>query len=415
MSVPGGTTRLFFGGGGGSGSTNNGTGNPANGAASSGASGGGLVVRARRNDLGRGHHQRARHRRQHDDPQRRVGRRRRGRQRARVREQRRRGGGRHHQRAGRQRRLQHGRRHVHRRVRGAHRRRAARPRRRRQRRLRAALRRRDGQRRGRRGRRHREQPDFHARLRLDVFVRRIPDRQPGRRPDPRRGRTERLLPAAHGHQVHLDPARRGGRPRDLHDHGHQRGRQELGDERRRSPTCCPPIRTSLSRAPRRSCWAAARRALSSTTRSWATPTPSWGNFTIPGGGSVAITFVANVAGAVAPGTYQNPATVTYLDPTRTAAQTVTPGGTYTAGGVVGGSNYNSASTTNEDVTVVHRAHDRQGLQSDRGERGRRERAHGDDHQPEHHRAHQRGPHRYLSRGPREHRRARPAPRRAAAA
>ena len=84
----------------------------------------------------------------------------------------------------------------------------------------------------------------------------------------------------------------------------------------------------------------------------ASPSPSWGNFTIPGGGSVAITFVANVAGAVAPGVYQNPATVTYLDPTRTAAQTVTPGGTYTAGGTAPGSNYNSASSTNEDVTVL---------------------------------------------------------------
>ncbi len=84
----------------------------------------------------------------------------------------------------------------------------------------------------------------------------------------------------------------------------------------------------------------------------ASPTPSWGNFTVPGGGSVAITFVTNVAGAVAPGTYQNPATVSYLDPTRTAAQTVTPGGTYTAGGAVPGSNYNSASTTNEDVLVL---------------------------------------------------------------
>ena len=80
--------------------------------------------------------------------------------------------------------------------------------------------------------------------------------------------------------------------------------------------------------------------------------PAWGTFSIPGGGSVALTFVANTAVATAPATYQNPATVTYLDPTRTAAQTVTPGGTYLAGGTVGGSNYNPASSTAEDVTVV---------------------------------------------------------------
>ncbi len=83
--------------------------------------------------------------------------------------------------------------------------------------------------------------------------------------------------------------------------------------------------------------------------------PAWSSFTIPGGGSVALTFVASTTAALPPGTYQNPANVTYLDPTRTASQTVTPGGTYTAGaglGTVPGSNYASASTTNEDVTFV---------------------------------------------------------------
>ncbi|MBL0140674.1 MAG: DUF11 domain-containing protein [Betaproteobacteria bacterium] len=84
-----------------------------------------------------------------------------------------------------------------------------------------------------------------------------------------------------------------------------------------------------------------------------TPTPSWSSFRIPGGGSVSLTFTANVLPAVVSGVYQNPAAVTYLDPTRTAAQTVTPGGTYTAGGTVPGSNYASASTTNEDITVVN--------------------------------------------------------------
>ncbi len=80
--------------------------------------------------------------------------------------------------------------------------------------------------------------------------------------------------------------------------------------------------------------------------------PAWGKFTIPGGGSVALTFVASTLPAITPGVYQNPATVSYDDPTRTASQTVSPGGTYTAGGTVGGSNYNPASSTNEDVTVL---------------------------------------------------------------
>ena len=69
-------------------------------------------------------------------------------------------------------------------------------------------------------------------------------------------------------------------------------------------------------------------------------TPSWGNFSIPGGGSVTITFIAQIASSVAPGTYQNPATATYSDPARTAA-----GGTTSA-------SYASGSSTAEDVTVA---------------------------------------------------------------
>ncbi len=81
-------------------------------------------------------------------------------------------------------------------------------------------------------------------------------------------------------------------------------------------------------------------------------TPAWGTFSIPGGGSVTITFTVNVAAAAPLATYQNPATVTYNDPTATAAgQTITPGGTYAGGGTALGSNYASGSTTNEDVTV----------------------------------------------------------------
>ncbi len=70
--------------------------------------------------------------------------------------------------------------------------------------------------------------------------------------------------------------------------------------------------------------------------------PSFGRFTIPGGGQVQITFTTNVGLSTAAGTYQNPATATYLDPKRTTA-----GGTTTA-------IYDSASSTGEDVTVYRR-------------------------------------------------------------
>ena len=80
--------------------------------------------------------------------------------------------------------------------------------------------------------------------------------------------------------------------------------------------------------------------------------PAWGAFSIPGGGSVSVSFTANVPAAAPVGVLQNPATVTYDDPTRTSAgQTVTPGGTYSTGDFVLGSNYNPASSTGEDVNV----------------------------------------------------------------
>lgn len=67
--------------------------------------------------------------------------------------------------------------------------------------------------------------------------------------------------------------------------------------------------------------------------------PSWGVFTIPGGGSVVLTFNVAIASSVTNGTYQNPATATYTDPARTVAN-----GTTT-------SSYNSGSSNAEDVTV----------------------------------------------------------------
>lgn len=79
---------------------------------------------------------------------------------------------------------------------------------------------------------------------------------------------------------------------------------------------------------------------------------SWGSFSIPGGGSVAIRFTVNVPTGTTLATYQNSATVVYDDPTRTSAgQTVTPGGSYAGSGTVPGSNYAFASSTLEDVTV----------------------------------------------------------------
>src|SRR5207237_695330 len=64
-------------------------------------------------------------------------------------------------------------------------------------------------------------------------------------------------------------------------------------------------------------------------------TPSWGTFSLPAGGSVAITFTVNVASSVTPGTYQNPASAT----STTAGAQIT--------------NYDPASSTAEDVTVTN--------------------------------------------------------------
>jgi len=60
--------------------------------------------------------------------------------------------------------------------------------------------------------------------------------------------------------------------------------------------------------------------------------PTFGTFTIPGGGSVVITFTVNIASTVAPGTYNNPAAATYLNPTRTTT-TGTTSTSYPGGGL----------------------------------------------------------------------------------
>jgi uncharacterized repeat protein (TIGR01451 family) len=67
--------------------------------------------------------------------------------------------------------------------------------------------------------------------------------------------------------------------------------------------------------------------------------PTWGTFSIPGGGSVSLTFTVSIAAATPNGTYQNPARAIYLDPART-----TVGGTTSAA-------YAPGSSTGEDVTI----------------------------------------------------------------
>lgn len=67
--------------------------------------------------------------------------------------------------------------------------------------------------------------------------------------------------------------------------------------------------------------------------------PAFSEFLIPAGGSVALTFTVSIP-SIASGTFQNPATATYLDPKRTVSA-----GTTTA-------SYNSASSAAEDVTVT---------------------------------------------------------------
>jgi LPXTG-site transpeptidase (sortase) family protein len=76
--------------------------------------------------------------------------------------------------------------------------------------------------------------------------------------------------------------------------------------------------------------------------------PVFGTFTIPGGGSVVITFTVNIAASVAPGTYNNPATATYLDPTRT-----TVGGTIAVGYAGGGAERVTVHAPDLTITKSH--------------------------------------------------------------
>lgn len=81
-------------------------------------------------------------------------------------------------------------------------------------------------------------------------------------------------------------------------------------------------------------------------------------FSLQPGAVVTITFNVGLNAATA-GTYQNPAALSFTDPTRVSGgsatgatnPTVTPGGTNAVGGAVPGSNYASASSTQEDIVV----------------------------------------------------------------
>jgi uncharacterized repeat protein (TIGR01451 family) len=104
-----------------------------------------------------------------------------------------------------------------------------------------------------------------------------------------------------------------------------------------------------------------------TNSSGVTPTAVFGtaggtpanSYTLDGGSSVTLTFTVNL-NTNASGVYQNSAAVRYTDPLRTTGASasaggnpsVTPGGTYANGSPVPGSNYNAASSTQEDVTIA---------------------------------------------------------------
>jgi large repetitive protein len=82
------------------------------------------------------------------------------------------------------------------------------------------------------------------------------------------------------------------------------------------------------------------------------------SFTLNPGSSLTLTFNITLNSAAA-GTYQNPVNLRFADPTRSTGgaalaavnPTATPGATYANGQPVGGSNYNAASSTQEDIVI----------------------------------------------------------------
>nr|MCU0352206.1 Ig-like domain-containing protein [Cytophagales bacterium] len=79
--------------------------------------------------------------------------------------------------------------------------------------------------------------------------------------------------------------------------------------------------------------------------------PVFGEYTLPGGGSIEINFQVTASSGLATGTYNNSATVQFNDPTVATPTPVSPGGTYSNGLAVGGSNFDGTSSVLEDVVV----------------------------------------------------------------
>ena len=93
--------------------------------------------------------------------------------------------------------------------------------------------------------------------------------------------------------------------------------------------------------------------------------PEFGDYLIPGGGSVTINLEANIAADTPIGVYQNPASITYLDPSRTTPGRLispsigaNPGDNVTyesgtnAGQTVPGNNYIASSSPEENVHIA---------------------------------------------------------------
>jgi|GEM_PF-5906813 len=78
----------------------------------------------------------------------------------------------------------------------------------------------------------------------------------------------------------------------------------------------------------------------------------FGNYTIPANSSIELYFQVRLASTVPAGSYNNSAQVFFNDPTSATPVKVTPGGTFSNGTPVGGSNYNGATSNSDNVVVI---------------------------------------------------------------
>ena len=84
------------------------------------------------------------------------------------------------------------------------------------------------------------------------------------------------------------------------------------------------------------------------------------SFTLSPGGALTLTFTVNINTTTIAQTFQNAASATFTDPTRTTGgaaaaggnPVVSPGGVYASGATVSGANYATSTSTNEDVRLV---------------------------------------------------------------